>query len=354
VVAALKEMSGFDTFTAKFPQPEFDETPYASQIAEMVGGTHHEVLVEPSVIPDLLPTILQHLDEPRAGPGVIPQFLVSQLEGKTVRVVLTGHGGDELFAGYPSYVPAYLGDVLQGGASTTEILRDVEKLVPRLKTEGVKRVLGLPLYALASRDLRVYGRRATFSLSFIRNLLRPALASRARGYEPRRLLDAYLKRAPADSHLSRLQYLDIKTYLPSLLDNEDRASMAYSVEARVPLLDHRMAQLASSLSPHVLMAGFILKNVPRQALAGYLPKEVLSHRKMGFPVPISQWFREDLAPWVDRVLAEDRVRETGILEPFFVRKLVEAHWRGTSDFADQIWALLNVEIWFRRYHPALN
>ena len=347
VVAAHKKMAGFDTFSARVLDPRFDETPFARRVAEIVGGRYNEVLVKPSVVPDLMPRILHHLDEPRAGPGVIPQFLVCELASKRVRVLLTGHGGDELFAGYPSYYAAYLRDAVRRGGKGDEILKSARNLLPRLRNEGAKRILGLPIYALASEDLRRYGREAVFSLAAIHELVVPSTFEGAKGYDPRTWLDRYLQRCPATDALSRLQYLDIKTYLPSLLDNEDRASMAYSVEARVPILDHRLAEFAVALAPNLRVQGLTLKYLPRRALAGYLPKEIVEHRKMGFPVPISDWFREDLAPWVDRVLAEDRVHETGILRPRIVRALVDAHLSGKGDLGDQLWAIVNLELFVR-------
>ena len=353
VVAAHKRVANFDTFSARLPDPEYDETPFARQVAESVGGTYNEVVVESSVVPDLLPKILYHLDEPRAGPGVIPQFLVCELASKSVKVLLTGHGGDELFAGYPSYYSAYLRDARRRGNKGREVLESVRNLVPRLRSEGAKRILGLPLYTLAAEDLRRYGREAVFPLAAIHRLLVPSVLHGTRNYDPRTWLERYLKRCSATDGLSRLQYLDIKTYLPSLLDNEDRASMAYSVEARVPILDHRMVEFAVALAPDLRVRGLTLKYLPRRALRGYLPKEIVDHRKMGFPVPISQWFREDLGSWIGQVLAEDRVRETGLLNPAFVQAIVDAHLSGKGDLGDQLWALVNLEL-FMRGHPGAS
>lgn len=348
VVAARKRMEGFDTFSARMEDPEFDETPFARQIAEIAGGRHSEVPVGSSVVPDLLPKILYHLDEPRAGPGVIPQFLVCRLASTRVRVLLTGHGGDELFAGYPSYLPAYLRDVGGRAARGEEILNISRNLVPRARSEGARRVLGLPLYALASEDLRRYGREATFSVSAIRKLLAPSRLDVPKAYDPRQHLEGYLRRCPVRGRLSRLQYLDIKTYLPSLLDNEDRACMAYSVESRVPILDHRMVEFAAALAPDLRVRGLTLKYLPRRALSGYLPKDIVEHKKMGFPVPFSAWVRHDLAPWIEGVLAEDRIRETGLLDPDMVRSIVKAHISRSADLGAQIWAIVNLETWARQ------
>lgn len=349
VIAARKRREAFDTFSAKFPELEFDETPYARKVAERVGSTYREVTVRPSVVPDLMPRILRHLDEPRAGPGVIPQFLVSELASRHVRVVLTGHGGDELFAGYPSYLAAYVSDAFRGGRPPGELLEAMRNLVPRIRSEGTKRVLGLPLYATMSRDLREYGREPTFPPQALRKILAPPIRDSMKAYDPRRWLDEHLRRSGAPDGLTRLQYLDVKTYLPSLLDNEDRASMAYSVEARVPLLDHRMAAFAASLAPDLRVRGLTLKYLPRRALASYLPEGIVDHKKMGFPVPIASWFRGDLASWIDRVLAEERIERAGLLVPSAVRPFVDAHTTGKADVADQLWALANLQLWAEQF-----
>jgi len=346
VVVARKHMDSFDTFSVRFPEDEFDESPYARRVAELVGSRHHEVTARPSVVPSLLPRILYHLDEPRAGPGVIPQWLVAELASRHVRVVLTGHGGDELFAGYPSYYAAYVNQAILHG-DVGSLFKGIGAFGARFRTEGVRRMLGLPVYALLSEDLRRYGHEAVFPPSVIEKLLAPALLQESRGYDPRTHLDAVLARCESEIPLSRLQYLDVKTYLPSLLDNEDRVSMAYSLESRVPILDHRIAAFAAKISPDLLVRDFTLKFVPRRALREYCPREVIEHRKMGFPVPISEWLRNDLASWVSRVLDDGKIRETGVLNADTVHRLVDAHLSGRADFGDQLWVLLNLELWLQ-------
>jgi len=346
VMAARKHLSAFDTFSASFPGSPADETPYARRIVDLIGSRHHEVEVTPASVPRILPKILFHLDEPRAGPGVIPQWTVNELASRHVRVVLTGHGGDELFAGYPSYLAAYMRDRI-GSGDMGELRRGLRNLIPRLRSEGAKRLFGLPLYAMASRDLSRYGRIAAFTLPQIRRLLVGRVRKAAGEYDPRSWLDRYLNRCPARDALSRLLYLDVKTYLPSLLENEDRTSMAFSLESRVPMLDHRMAEFAGSLSPNLKVSGLTLKYLPRRALADYLPKEIVEHRKMGFPVPMADWFRNDLASWVDGVLSESEVRDTGLLEPAPVREVVDMHIRGKADLSGKLWALVNLTTWLR-------
>ncbi|HKZ47792.1 MAG TPA: asparagine synthase-related protein, partial [Thermoplasmata archaeon] len=287
--------------------------------------------------------LVYHLDEPKVGPGAIPQYFVASLAAKHVRVVLTGHGGDELFAGYPPYLTAYLADTAKRGGGV-EVLRAAKNLPRRVRSEGVKRTLLLPAYSLAEGDLRRYGRAAFFSDKEAASLLGKPLAARAKGHDPRTALEAARKRPRTKSFLNRLLYLDVKTYLPSLLEVEDRMSMAVSLEGRVPILDHRLAEFAGSLPAALKVRGMTLKYLPRKALAGMLPKDVIDHKKMGFPVPIATWFRGPLRGWVERQLDEAAVAAAGVLDPTAVRSKLDAQMRGRGN-AERLWMLLNVQRW---------
>ncbi len=351
VVAAAKHLRGFDTFTAAFPEADTDEAPYARVVAEQVGAKEHEVRVRPEDVPKILPRILYQIDEPRGGYGVIPEFQVADLASRHVRVMLTGHGGDELFAGYPSYLYAHLRGVPRGGRALRELGDSLAALPMRLREEGAKRVLGLPVYSIVQGDLRRYGRQSVFPREAFASIVADG-HRRLGGYDPRAHLEATLKKCAAKDLLSRLMYLDVKTYLPCLLDNADRTSMAFSVESRVPILDHRMAEFSGSVDPSLKVRGLTLKYLPRAALRGYVPAEILDRKKMGFPVPLGEWFRDGLANWVGDVLSESRLRETGILNPA-CSELVDRHVSGKHDLTNELWTLVNVELWARTYHPAL-
>jgi len=332
------------TFSVYFDDPEFDESGLIEQMSLLADSIHYDLLLDPTEFPAVLRRIAYHLDEPRVGPSVIPQWYVAKIASKEVKVVLTGHGGDELFAGYPSYLIAYLRDVWQR-RDWKEVRAIVRNIRMKLATEGWKRILALPAYGLLNRDLSRYGREAVFSPADQRRLLGEE-AHRAIGdYDPRDELETALARASTSSRLDRILYLDIKTYLPSLLLVEDRMSMAHSVEDRVPLLDHRIVELAAKIPGRIKISGLTLKWVPRKYAEGLLPKAVLEHRKMGFLVPVADWMRGPLRSFVEDVLLGERALARGIFRTDEVRALVREHMSGTRDRSTQLWSLLNIELW---------
>src|SRR2546426_262030 len=302
VSIAAKRKEGLSTFSITFKGSEWDESSLIHMVSEAAGTDHHESEVDPRAFPTVFPTIMWHLDEPRVGPGVFPQYFLAELARKHVTVVLTGHGGDELFAGYPAHVVAALADAGMGGGS---LYRIAQTLPGRLREEGVKRLIGLPLAARRIPDIPKYGHEAVFPPSELAALLPPEDPSTAQAYDPRRELEKVRARCTATSALDRLLYVEVKTYLPSLLLVEDRMSMAHSLEDRVPILDHRIAEFSGRVPSTAKVHGFTLKNIPRRFARRRLPKEVIDHRKVGFLFPIGDWFRGDLRSYVERTILDD-------------------------------------------------
>ena len=343
VSIAAKRKEGLSTFSIRFKGSEHDEGDYIRAVSEAAGTDHHEREVDPRQFAAVFPKIVWHLDEPRVGPSVFPQWFLAELSRKHVTVVLTGHGGDELFAGYPAHLAAVMEDAGRGGGSVGDLLAS---LPGRLKEEGWKRVLGLPVYALAQSDLRKYGHEAVFKPEEMGALLAPGGPAGAEAYDPRRALDAVLARCTAKSALDRVLYLDIKTYLPSLLLVEDRMSMAHSLEDRVPILDHRIAEMSARIPSAAKVRGVTLKAIPRAYALTRLPKSVVEHRKVGFELPIGEWFRTDLRPYVEREVLDGGLAALGLREDF-VRKVVRQHVEGKADRTREVWSLLNLAVWRR-------
>ena len=341
VTFAAKRKEGLSTFSIRFRDAEYDEGEYIRAVATLAGTDHHEREVDHRQFSDAFPKILWHLDEPRVGPSVFPQYFLAQLARERVTVVLTGHGGDELFAGYPAHLVAALDDGGFGGGNLLEIA----KTSGRLWTEGLKRTLGLPLYARKETDIRKYGHEAVFKPDELAALLTPEDPTTAQAYDPRRELDKVLAQCTATSALDRVLYLDVKTYLPSLLLVEDRMSMAHSLEDRVPILDHRIAELSARIPSTAKVRGLALKSVPRRFAAGRLPKKVIDHRKTGFELPIGEWFRGDLRPYVEREILDGGLARLG-LNMDVVRGVVRAHGDG-GNRTNQVWSLLNLAVWQR-------
>lgn len=344
--AADKLAERLKTFSVYFDQPEYDESGLIEQVSLRADTIHYDQLLDPNEFPGILAAIAYHLDEPRVGPSVIPQWYIARLASKEVKVVLTGHGGDELFAGYPSYLIPYLIDVWRR-RDWAEVRGIFRNLRTKLREEGWKRILGLPIYAIIQPDLREFGREAVFKEKDQRRLLTEDARRAIAGYEPRDRLREVLARGPTASPLDRILYLDIKTYLPSLLLVEDRMSMAHSLEDRVPLLDHRLAELAAKIPGRMKIRDLTLKWIPRRAVRGVLPKSVLEHRKVGFLVPMSDWLRGPLRGYVEDLLLNDRGRTRNLFRPEAVRALIEEHMQGRRDRAMQIWGLVNIELWHR-------
>ena len=336
------------TFSVYFEEPEYDESPLIEQVSMLAQSVHYDRLLDPKEFPAVLPKIAYALDEPRVGPGVIPQWYIAEIASKEVKVVLTGHGGDELFAGYPSYLIGYFQDILRR-RDWRELRAAFQAMREKLRTEGWKRVIGLPLYALVERDLARYGREAVFKDRDLSALLTDDAKRAMEGHDPRAELDRVLARCDATSPLDRVLYLDIKTYLPSLLIVEDRMSMAHSLEDRVPILDHRIAELSARIPGRLKVRGLTLKWIPRRNAEGVLPRAVIEHRKVGFLVPLAAWFRGPLRGYVEETLLGPRARGRGLFRPEAVRALVRDHMSGARNVSWKLWSLLNIELWHRTW-----
>jgi len=343
--ASRKLAERLKTFSVYFAEPEYDESSLIEEMSLLADTIHYDLLLDPAEFPKILSRIMYHLDEPRVGPSVIPQWYVAEIASKEVRVVLTGHGGDELFAGYPAYLVPYLREVW-ARRDLSEAVRIARAFRDRVRAEGWRRLIGLPLFALVNRDLARYGRAAVFDDRERDGLMGPGELERLDGYDPRAELERVLARCHAGP-LDRILYLDIKTYLPSLLLVEDRMSMAHSVEDRVPLLDHRIAELAARVPGRLKIRDLTLKWIPRRGAEGVLPKSILEHRKVGFLVPLAEWLRGPLQGFLEDTLLGERAAARGLFRTDTVRRLVRDHVSGARDHSWKLWSLLNVELWHR-------
>jgi asparagine synthase (glutamine-hydrolysing) len=348
VMTAVKKLADrLKTFSVYFEEPESDESAYIEEVSLLADTIHYDMLLDPKGFAEVLPEIAYALDEPRVGPGVIPQWYVAGIAAREVKVVLTGHGGDELFAGYPSYIIPYLVDVWRR-RDWSEIRSVLSSLRSRVHADGWKRIVALPIYGLLwSRDLRRYGRVAIFQRSELNRLLADSAKASATAWDPRQELDHVLGRVTGASALDRALYLDIKTYLPSLLIVEDRVSMAHSLEDRVPILDHRIAELSARIPGRLKIRGLALKQIPRRNAEGLLPRNVVGKKKIGFLVPLASWLRGPLRGFVEELLLTERALSRGIFERGVVERLVRDHMAGRRDHSAKLWCLLNVELWHR-------
>jgi asparagine synthase (glutamine-hydrolysing) len=317
------------TFSVGFREDRYNELPHARRVAEACGTEHHELLAEPNDL-KVLEELLAGFDEPFADSSAIPTYLVSRLARQHVKVVLSGDGGDELFAGYDRYVVdrgrRYLG--LGGDLGLGPVLRAVGALLP---VGGGKNTL----YTLSLPRLQRY-------IHSISLFPRPALGAVLDGAgEAERVDIAGLADQDLD-FLSRLQDLDLKTYLPGdILTKVDRMSMANSLEARVPLLDHPLVEFACSLPPDLRLRAGATKYLLKRALAGRVPAEVLTRPKQGFAVPLESWFSGSIPSFFRDELADaSHLVGVGVRRPEIGRLLDRFEASRRRDYCDRLWALV--------------
>jgi asparagine synthase (glutamine-hydrolysing) len=335
------------TFSIGFDVASHDERQYAREVAEFCGTEHHELLVTPEDIDEVLPKLAHQYDEPFADASMLPTYYVCKLARQHVTVALGGDGGDEVFAGYDRYRKLlywsrYADQIPLGIRRAT--LGTLDKLTP-LGMRG-KRPLQLFSRDPASR-YQVMLRR--FQPRELAGLLNPDV------YQPaRRMMAEWMDSWNGVPYLRQMQLADMQLYLPAgILVKVDRASMLNSLEVRAPLLDHVLLDFVATL-PHDwhLRPHTRGKDMLKEAIHGLVPERVLSRPKSGFRVPIEAWFKGNFADYLREVLLSDRAMGRGILNPATVKKLIDRQATGTAHVPDQLWSLLMFELWSREYLDA--
>ena len=339
-----------DTFSVAFADRRFSELDYAREVAQAVGARSHEVVIDDTDFFGALPRLVWHEDEPIAHPSSVPLHFVSALARQHVKVVLTGEGSDELLAGYGKYPRALL-NWRAGGIYEQVVppaLRSVvaDSVVPRLPG-AVGRYARRSFLAMARRPETMFlDNFAGMPLRIQRELLDPSAMG---GADPYAASLAYFAQAGGSSTLRGLLHADVKTYLVELLMKQDQMSMSTSIESRVPFLDHRLVEFAARLPDRLKLSGFTTKRILREAIRGLLPERILTRKKMGFPVPFSGWVRGAWNPVAREVLLDRRTRERGLINPAAVAALLDDHQTGRRAAGDAIWALMNLELWYRTF-----
>jgi asparagine synthase (glutamine-hydrolysing) len=323
----------------------YSELPYARMVANRYETDHHEVIVRPQNLIDLSEKIIWHLDQPIADDACLANYMVSELASRYVKMVLTGEGGDELFAGYARYMGERLSPlfrhITQPGRSL--VLAATDRL-PRMRRPK------LALYALLQQDET---RRFTNWFPLFNQDMKAALLSRdlkavLNDASADRIFAEHLRRTDATDRLSRMLYVDTKLWLPDdLLARGDKMSMAASIEARVPLLDHKLVEFAASLPPHLKIRRLTRKYLLKKVSRGWLPPEIIHRKKKGFPMPFSVWFRNAARSFVHDLLSPATVRRRGLFNATFLEKLLHDHETRVADHGSLLWSLLSVELWHR-------
>jgi asparagine synthase (glutamine-hydrolysing) len=342
-LAAQETPEAVHTFTIGFEERSFDERAEARLVAEQYGTNHHELLVRPDPR-RLLTALAEAFDEPFADSSALPTYLVSELAAEHVKVALSGEGGDELFGGYYTYAADLLAD------RVAPLARLARPLVERLPTSTSKASFDYK----AKRFVRAahlpplerhHGWKEIFSAD-----LRAELRGSRSAFDPVDLYRArYAETAGADP-LARLQDVDFGIYLvDDLLVKTDRASMAHSLEARVPFLDSVVTNFAFTLPARHKVRGLSKKVLLRKAVAPLLPREIVHGRKRGFSIPAAAWLRGELEPFARATLSPDTLRRQGFFAPGPVTRLLDEHVAGVEDHSRRLWGLLAFTLWYERH-----
>ncbi len=336
------------TFSVGFDEPGYSELPAARRTANAFGTEHQELVVHAKDLGDDLEPLIAFRHEPIAEPTDIALYRISRLAARSVKVVLAGEGGDELFAGYPKYAADRLAGLVS--ALPAELTRSLAGLLPY---SGRRLRLALETLSIADEAERSATWFASFSSEERLALFAPDFLANVDTAHPARVLAGYLQRARARalqvSPVKRLLYADLKLWLPdNLLLRGDQMTMAASIEERVPFLDHKMVELAAGIPGSLLTRGFRTKALLKRALKPYLDQETLRRRKVGFAVPAGVWFRKSLRPMIADLLLSPEALARGYFNRRAIEQFVREHLDGARDRQKQLWALLNFELWQRQ------
>jgi asparagine synthase (glutamine-hydrolysing) len=353
VVAMMAELmppGQIKTFAIGFEDKSFDESGHARRVAGFFGTDHREQILQSRTLLEMLPEVASFLDEPLADASIIPTYLLSKFTRQHVTVALGGDGGDELFAGYPTFQAHRMA----GFYKVPRVLHErmIQPLAERLPVSGDNFSFDFKV----KRFLRGLGRRPEIRDQFWLGSFTPA-EQRALLHGPAPEIDAYEDVEEAERNcgtqnsMERLIYLYCKFYLQDcILTKVDRASMACSLEARAPFLDYTFVEFANAIPFRLKLKGLTTKYILKKAMQDKLPREILGRGKKGFGIPVAKWFRHDLRELLLDYLSESRIRRQGIFNPAEVTRLVDEHLRGTKDNRKQLWTLFIFELWAEHYY----
>lgn len=352
VLASKFYFGQLKTFTGGFKlSPDYDESHYAKIVSDSINSNHFEIFPTATDFTDTFEKLIYHMDEPGAGPGLFPQYMVSKLAAQEIKVVLGGQGGDEIFGGYARYAVAYLEQCLKGAIFETQeegshvvTLHSIIENLPMLKqyfpmmrnqfAGGLFEAMDKRYYRLIDRSPSLH---KMYDHQFLASRDEEGIAGK---------FEKIFNNAQTQSYFNKMTYYDMKTLLPSLLQVEDRVSMAVSLESRVPILDRRIVELASSMPPTMKFAGGKTKHMLIESVKNVLPKEIINRKdKMGFPTPLNEWIAGPIKEYVLDILHSQAARERGI----YKLKDIEKSIQNSPKFSRDLWGMLNVELWHRTF-----
>jgi asparagine synthase (glutamine-hydrolysing) len=364
IVAAMSQISTAQTrtYTIGFPdkyrkgEVTLDDTDVARRTAKHFDCDHTEIVVEPDVV-DLLPKLVWHMDEPVADPAIIAAYLVNREARKTVTVLLSGVGGDELFAGYRKHAAYDLAQKYQRipSALREKVIEPVVMALPSMRGTSIKGHVRLAKKMARSGSLSprdYFLMNSTYLTDDQKeSLYAPVVRENINGNGSWSRHMDYFEQVSAADFLNQMLYLDTKAFMVSLnLTYNDKMSMASSVEVRVPFLDWELAEwVAMNVPPNLKLRQGTTKHILREAMRPLLPEEVLEQKKAGFGAPTDHWLANDLEEMVDDLLSETNLKDRGLFNPAAVRVLVDEQRSGRQDWSAQVWQFLTLELWMQAF-----
>jgi asparagine synthase (glutamine-hydrolysing) len=335
-----------ETFSIGFAEAGYDELEHARQVARAFGTEHHDLILRPDVV-GIVEDLTWYLDEPFGDTSAIPTYMVSKLASEHVKVVLTGDGGDELFAGYDKYL------VEQRERRFDRVPAGIRRLAGAVGDAMPEGMRGRRfLQHLALDGPRRYLHASTmFQAGQLRALLQDDVFDEMSRHDPWAASLAALESKGGD-WLSAIQFSDLEGYLPlDILTKVDRMTMAHSIEARPPLLDHKLVEFAATVPTHMRLRGGTTKYLLKRAMRGILPDGIIDRPKQGFAVPLAHWFRGELSGFARDLLLSATCRQRGFFKASYIERLLKQHEQG-RDLSLQLWTILSFELWCRRFLDA--
>lgn len=355
ITALMSEVavSKIKTFSIGFKEETFNELGYAKMVADRFQTDHQEFFVESNLVRELVPKLIEYLDEPLADASIIPTYIISNLARKYVTVVLAGEGGDELFAGYDTYkayqvarfyrkVPKFIRDRL-----VKNIVRGLPASGKRLSFEfkAKKFISGIDYPPEISNFIwwGAYGpaeKDKLFTADILEKLSEDPFAP----------ISFHLGNCSTEETVSRLGYLDLKLFLQDdLLVKTDRMSMANSLEIRVPFLDHTFVEYAATIPSSLKLKGLTTKHILKKAMTPYLPPKILTRKKIGFDIPLGVWIRNELKDFVTDVLSPANLNKHRFFNQATIEKLLKEHFQGAHNHRQLLWPLIIFQFWYNHY-----
>jgi len=346
--AAMMINQPLETFSVGFYEKDFDETNYARLAAQKYNTNHHEIRVSNEEFSELLPRLIWHNDEPLNHPNSIQIYCISKYAKQFVTVILTGEGADEVFVGYPRYlIPKFC--YYYDAIIPYPFKKLIKGLFKHSKARKIKKIHELldfsliktAIFASSCVDAKTVEKVIEYTVK--RNNDYRFKSFQTTGFDQ-------IHKLSKNEYLTAVSILDLKTYLVSILNRQDKMSMAASIESRVPLLDYRLVELSLSIPFNLKLRRFNTKFILKKLASQVLPKEIVYRKKSGFGVPLDSWFRENkgLGQYLD-LLTSVNFKQRGYFKPIVVEQLIDKHLRGLIDCGELLWELINFEIWANNF-----